>query len=188
MEDPFEPIPKGDVAEWNKLVKQGKALVIQRDKSIWKLVLLSGTICKKYGEGRVKRFADEIGLSARTIYEYAWMNRAGADEQFVTQWHHLSYSLVREVLKHTGKVSNPSTEYFLTYADQSKISVRAMVAFMLDTVAPDRMRERASETIKMALQDKQENEGFSDYIKIELEKLAEANPELEDAILRTATF
>ncbi len=186
MEEPFEPIPEKDRAEWDRLIKQGKTLVTARDKAIWKLVFLAGKVEGKYGEGRIKRFADEIGLSSKTLYEYSWLNRAGVNEEFIKQYSALSYSLIREVLRHTGKVENPTTEYFLKYAQERKITVRAMQAFMMETVAPDQMRERAAETIKMALQDKQEAEGFSDYIKTALEQIAEEHPELEDQILRTA--
>lgn len=186
MEDPFEPIPENDKGEWEKLVKQGKTLVAARDKNIWKLVLLSGKVQTKYGHGRLQRFSDEIGLSLRTMSEYRWLNRAGVDEKFIETWNGLSYSLIREVLRHTGKVANPTTAEFLTYAKERNITTRAMQAFMMDTVSPDRGRERAAETITMALQDKQENEGFSDYVKAQLEVLAEEHPELENTILRTA--
>lgn len=186
VEDPFEPIPKDAQKDWDKLVREGKTLVTSRDKAIWKLILLSGQVEKKYGENRVQRFADEIGLSLRTMHQYRWMNRVGVDSEFIEKWSHLTYTVVREILRHTGKVSNPSTEYFLTYASERKVTVRAMQAFMIETAAPDRMRERAAESIKMALQDKQENEGFSDYLKVQLEKIAEEHPELEDTILRTA--
>jgi hypothetical protein len=93
MEEPFEPIPEKERAEWDKLIKQGKALVAARDKSIWKLVLIAGKVEGKYGEGRVKRFADEIGLSLRTMHEYRWLNRAGVDEAFVAEYSTLSIPL-----------------------------------------------------------------------------------------------
>lgn len=183
--DEFAPIPDGEIAEWNRLIKKGKTLVGRRDKSIWELIVLTGEVQTKYGENRMKRFADEIDLSVKTLYTYRWLARVGVDKQFIEEWTpNLSYSMIREILRHTGRVDAPATRHFLEYAKDRKITVRAMTAYMLETVAPDQYRERVGEEMRLALMHKQEAEGFDDYIRHQLEKLVEEQPEIAEVVMK----
>lgn len=185
----LEPIPEDQREQWNTLVEKGRALVKENDSTIWQLVLLTGEIQTEYGLNKVERFGDEIGLARRTVFRYRWLNKAGIDEEFINKWSGLlNYSVILEILQHTGRISAPSTNYFLDYAVEHKMSARAMRVYMLDTIAPNNEREQVGQDIKLAIQDKQDYEGFSDYVKYQLEAIAEEFPEAAETLLRTAVI
>lgn len=183
--DEFTPIPKDQIRKWNALIKKGKALVERHDKAIWELILLVGEVKTEYGDGQIRRFADEIDISEKSVYEYQWLARVGVDREFVEEWSKdLSFSMVRQILRRTGRVDAPASAHFLNYARERKISVRAMDAYMLSTIAPDQYREHVGEEMRLALQHKQEAEGFDDYIKAQLEKIVEDQPQFAEIVMK----
>lgn len=183
----FAPIPEDQLPKWNALIKKGQALVKRHDKAIWELILLVGEVKTTYGDSQIKRFADEIDMSARTVYEYQWMSRSGVDKKFVEEWGNvLSFTMVRAIMRHTGRLDNPASAHFLNYAKERKISVRAMEAYMLATIAPDQYKETVGEEMRLALQHKQEAEGFDDYIRAQLERLVEEEPQMADIVMKHA--
>lgn len=183
--DEFEPIPTEQLEEWNALIEEGKAVVKDQDNATWKLILIVGKVTNSFGRGKIKRYADEINIGAKSVYEYSWLYRSGVNEEFVEKWGGtLSYSMIREILKHTGRVDAPATQFFLEYASTRRISVRAMISYMLGTIAENDNRGKVGEEMKLALMHKQEAEGFSDYIKAQLEEIVEANPDLASTVMK----
>lgn len=180
----FAPIPEELKKEWTALVNRGKEIVARSDTVQYELIFLFGTVESSYGDQTIARFADEIGINKQTGYTYRKLWKMGVDEKFIEKWGGLGYSMIREILFFTGKVANPATQFFLNYAEEHKMSVRAMQAYLLDTTARDRAGDIVEKEMKLALQSKQEMEGFSDVIRYELERITEEHPELEDEILQ----
>jgi uncharacterized protein YlaN (UPF0358 family) len=181
----FTPIPEETKKEWNALVAQGIKIVARQDSTQFDLVLLFGKVETAYGQETIKRFSDEIGLSYKTGYTYRKLFQMGVDQEFIAEWKEVGFSVIREILFFCGRASLDQTQYFLNYAKEHRMSVRAIQAYMMDTSARNNAREVAEVEIKQILQSKQDMEGFSDIIKFELERLAESHPELTDEITDT---
>jgi hypothetical protein len=190
--DMLEPIPEEDREDWEKLIAKTIKLVNSADKSRWELIFLSGTVEKKYGENRLKRWADEAGLSYQQARTYAWLSRKGVDAAFVKKWARtdrnpdgLSYTVIREIAGFSGGVKSPYAEGYLTWAVEHSATGIMVRAYMQETVAPQNARETSHE-IAAAIADKQRHEGFNDYIRTQLEGIIAEHPEAEEAVLKTA--
>jgi hypothetical protein len=189
----MDPIPKKQVPEWKKLIADTIKVVNRSDKAQFDLILLAGQVETKYGENRVKRWADEAGIAFEAARQYRWLAHKGVNAAFIAKWartdrkpNGLSYSVIRKIIGFTGSVKSPYTLEYLEWAVEHKATVVSITAYMNEVNAPHNSREEAAKEIKMALMDKQQHEGFNDYIRTALEQIVEENPETEDQVLATA--
>jgi hypothetical protein len=187
-----EPIPTKERKNWNALIKRTIEIVDARDDAQWKLILIAGEIEVKYGEHRLQRWAEESGMEYSTARQYQWLAKKGVDQEFIDKWartsgnrNGLTYSVVRAVAGFAGSVTSDYALEYLQWALDHKASKIAVEAYMRELVAPHDGRETAAKEIKMALQDKQEREGFSDYVRIALEEMVDKNPKAMDTMLNT---
>jgi hypothetical protein len=187
-----EPIPQNQIKEWNALIKETRQVVLQRDVSTFDLVLLAGRVEKKYGENRIGRWAEEACIGFAAAKQYRWLFSKGLDEAFIEKWcrtakkpNGLSYTLIREVAQFCGSLSSPYALEYLQYAVDHKVGVIGLRGYMLESTAPNDQFSEAEKAFKIALQDKQEHEGFSDGLRYALERIVEEHPESEQVILET---
>lgn len=70
-------------AQWQKYVKEGKELV----SNLWKLGDLVEHIAKdaRYGEGAIRRFANEIGIKSLSLYHY-WRTARTFPPEYRAKW------------------------------------------------------------------------------------------------------
>lgn len=188
----MEPIPQGEVKAWNALIKETREVVLSRDTSVFDLIILAGKVEAKHGEGRIGRWAEEACVGAAAAKQYRWLASKGVDVEFVEKWARskgnpkgLSYTIVREIAQFCGSLKSIYALEYLQWAVEHHASAIGMRGYMMESTAPDQHKEEAAQSIKMALMDKQEHEGFSDGIRYALEMLVEENPELEDEVLGT---
>lgn len=189
---PVDPIPKGKVREWNKLIAETKEAVCQRDKHHFALVLLAGRVEKVFGEARVKRWAEEAGVSYQSAKQYRWMANRGVDEEFIKRWvrsddnkQGLNYAVIRTIIGFVGSTTSEVAVEYLTWAQEHKATEASMRAYLNELIAPNEAREQHEKDFKVALQTKKELEGFSDQIAAALERIIEEHPELEHAVMDT---
>lgn len=184
-----QPITEKERPDWDKLISETRKVVALRDKHQFKLILLAGQVTTKYGEDRLGKWAEEAGLSYTTAKQYRWLAKKGIDEAFIEKWvnkHKLAYSVIREIASNAGSLTSIYALEYLQWAVDHKASVVSIRAYMLEVIAPQNLTQERHKEIKMALADKQEHEGFSDFIKARLEEMVDQYPEAEDAILNTA--
>jgi hypothetical protein len=191
-EKPMDPIPKKELPEWNELVEETRKVVNRSDKAQFDLILLAGRVTTKYGENRIKRWADEAGLSHEVARQYKWLAGKGVDQAFITKWartdrkpNGLPYSVIRAIIGFAGSAKSPYALDYFQWAVDHKATAITIRAYMNEVTAPLNQREEAAKEIKMALLDKQEHEGFSDYLLMALERIVEEHPDAEDAVLGT---
>lgn len=187
------PISKDEKEDWDKLIEKTRTTVDARDKTIFDLIVLAGQVEKKYGENRIGMWADQAGLSWSSAKQYRWLAGKGCGPAFIKKWARtktnptgLTFSVIREIASFHGSLASPYALESLEWAVEHKATVIAIRGYMWEFNAPRDKRENATESFKIALKDKQEHEGFSDYVAHELARMVEANPELEDAVLKTA--
>lgn len=188
----IEVITAEEKPEWDKLIEKTKLVVNTQDKSMFDLVILAGQVDKKYGENRVALWADEAGLSFSQAKQYRWMANKGVDAAFVKKWARtkanpdgLSYSVIREVIAFHGSSVSPHAIRSLEWAVEHKATVVGIRGYMLELNAPHRNFEDREEAFRAAMKDKQEHEGFSDFVASKLIELAMEHPAAEEAILST---
>lgn len=176
----FEPIPKGQKAEWDDLITRSKAVVKTESGAQFKLVLLAAEVETKYGESTIKRWAEEIGIGYSSARHFRLLAKRGVDEAFIKRYGKLSYTVVRDIVFYCGGTSK--AEYLLQYALKHNVGPTAINAFMRDMTAPPLHKEEAA-AHKLAIRMKQQLEGSSELVKTMMEKAIEAHPELEDRIM-----
>lgn len=189
----IEPINKDEKEDWDKLIAKSITVVNNRDKSIFDLVVLAGQVEKKYGQNRIGMWADQVGLSWSSAKQYRWLAGKGVGATFIKKWarskdnpNGLTFAVVREIAGFHGTLKSPYALESLAWAVDHNATVISVRGYMHEFNAPRDKRENATDSFKVALKDKQEHEGFSDHVAIKLAQMVEENPELEDAILRTA--
>lgn len=189
----MDPIPKKELPAWQKLIADTIKVVNRSDKAQWDLIILAGKVVTQYGENRVGRWADESGLSYESAKQYRWLALKGVNAPFIAKWARtdrkpdgLTYSVIRAIVGFCGSTKSPYALDYLQWAVDHKATPVSIRAYMNETVAPNRGVEEAAKDIKLALADKQEHEGFNDYIRVALEQIVEENPEVEDQVLATA--
>jgi hypothetical protein len=187
------PISKDEKEDWDKLIAKTRSTVDARDKTIFDLIILAGQVEKKYGENRIGMWADQAGLSWSSAKQYRWMANKGVGPAFIKKWARtktnptgLTFSVIREIAGFHGSLKSPYALESLEWAVEHKSTVISVRGYMWEFTAPRDKRENATESFKLSLKDKQEHEGFSDYVASKLAEMVEENPELEDAVLRTA--
>ena len=181
-----EPLSENEKKGWDELIAETKVVVARHDASVFDLVLLAGRVEAKYGEGRLKRWADEAGVGYQSAKQYRWLAGKGVDEAFIEKYAgKLSFSVIREIAGFTGSVNNKYAIEYLEYAIEHRLSAIAIQGYMLQDTAPHEGKNAAAESLKLAFKTKQEKENFSDQMRDALEKLVEENPHLEGAILNT---
>lgn len=187
-----EPIPQAKRKEWNALIRETQEVVNRHDSSVFDLILLAGRVEKEYGEDKLGRWADEAGVSLTAARQYRWLFNKGVDEAFIKKYarsagkkNGLTYTAIREVVQFCGSATSPYAIEYLDWAVEHKATAVSLRGYMMEDTAPHLHKEEASKSFKLALQDKQEHEGFSDYVKVELEKIIEERPDLEEKILGT---
>lgn len=181
-----EPLTEDEKKGWDELIAETKIVVARHDSSVFDLILLAGRVESKYGEGRLKRWADEAHVGYQAAKQYRWLAGKGVDEAFIEKYSgKTSFSVIREVAGFTGGFNNPYGIYYLEYAIEHKLSAIAIQGYMLQDTAPHEGKSAAAESLKLAFKTKQEKEQFSDQMRDALEKLVEENPHLEGAIMGT---
>lgn len=188
----LEPIKKEERKEWDALIKKTQTVVNAQDRNTWELVLLAGEVENTYGSGRLALWADAAGLSYSQAKQFRWLSNKGVDRDFINKWTRssknprgLSYSVIREVLNLCGNAKSPYAIQYLEWAVEHKATVVSVRAYILELNAPHRKGELGAESVKMALKDKQEHEGFSDFIAQKLGEIIEEYPQAEEKILAT---
>lgn len=191
-ETSVQPIPRDQVKAWNALVKETREVVTRRDATQFDLIILAGQVETEYGRDKIGRWAEEACVGINAARQYQWLARAGIDEAFIEKWcrtpdnpRGLSYSVIREIAGFHGSLKSDYALDDLKIAKDKKMTVVQIRGYMLEKTAPHDHKQEAAKSIRMALQDKQEMEGFSNTVKVALEKLVEDNPEIEEAVLKT---
>ncbi len=191
-ETKVEPLAPADKKAWDALIKETRAIVARQDHTQFELILLAGKVDGEYGQDKLGRWADEAGVSYDQAKYYRFLSHKGVDQAFIDKWcttkgtrKALNYSVIRAISNYCGGLQGPYALEYLQWAVDHKATVIAIQGYMYQNDAPYEHKEEAHKAMKMALMDKQEHEGFSDFFRIELEKIAELKPELEEQILGT---
>lgn len=188
----MEPIPPHQQDDWNALIKRSKDIVTSYDSNNFELVLLAAEVTTEYGEGRLKRWSEEIGISYAKGKQLKSLARKGVDRGFILQWcrtpdnpNGLSYTVVRAIAGFNRSLNSDIAQHHLEYAYEHQSTVAGITGYMYEIDAPYDAKAKAERSIKQAIKDKQEHEGFSDYMAVALEQIIEENPDAEDAVLST---
>ena len=186
----MDPIPEEELEEWNDLVQRSRAIVASVDKGHIQLVLIAAEVETKYGESRLQRWAEDIGISYRQARKYKALARKKLDKDFIHKWLNtpekreaLSFSIIQEIAGHCGgSLQTEYAEEYLQWAIDHRATVSSIRGYMMEIITPDRHFEDTAAEIKFEMGIKQDFEGFSDSIRHDLEKLVEEHPELRPAI------
>lgn len=188
----MEPIPIDQQADWAALIERSKTIVLQYDSNNFELVLLAEEVTTEYGEGRLKRWAEEVGISYSKAKQLKSLSRKGVDRGFIIQWCRtpdnpkgLSYTVIRAIAGFNRSLNSDIAQHHLEYALEHQSTVAGITGYMYEIEAPYDAKVKAERTIRQAIKDKQEHEGFSDYMAVALEQIIEENPDAEDYVLAT---
>lgn len=189
----IDPIKASEKAEWNKIIAQSKKIVTNRDKCVFDLILLAGKVEAQYGQNRIGMWADEIGVSWSQAKQWRWLANKGMDQEFINTWAKtpknpdgLSYSVIREISMFCASIKSEVALAYFEWAKEHKATVISIRAYMTELAAPHRKAEMADKAYKVALRDKQQNEGFSDFVRLKLEEIIEEHPQAEEALIKTS--
>ena len=64
-------LPRFTAEDWESHVSTALALKESLENHLWHLAAVCASVSTKYGEQSIPRFAGEIGVSARRVYDYA---------------------------------------------------------------------------------------------------------------------
>lgn len=191
-ETKVEPIPAEDKKAWDTLIKETRAVVARQDHTVFELIILAGKVEKEYGSNKLGRWSDEAHIGFPQAKQYHWLAGKGLDEDFIEKWcktkgnkKGLSFTVIRDIAQFCGGLQSPYAIEYLQWSVDHKATSVAIQGYMLQVTAPHQHKDEAYAAIKLALRDKQEHEGFSDYVRTVLEGIAEKRPDFEQEILGT---
>jgi len=190
------PIPEEQQKLWDELIAVSRQFVAQKNNAQFNLIIIAGELETYYGDGKLARWAEEIGLSWVTARTYRSLYIRGVDRSFIEQWGHIGYAQIKEIANYCGKVFNPVAQYWLQYASEHVVDGRCMIS-------ADALRSRMTDfdtelalnpeqrlgAFKLAMAQKADFEKMNPELKMALEKFVEENyeenPTIADRVLET---
>lgn len=185
----FDPIPSEQREGWNEVVARSKKLVASMDECRWELILISEEIGTVYGEARLQRWANDIGIHYETARSYRKLAKRGFDRDFIAKWcatkknpDGLTYSLVKAVGDWNMSLTNEDAVQDLEFLTDTTPtpSVRAYNAWRREIVAPPKEKEEKAKKVKASLQDRiYGDETVDDSVKELLYRIVESDEAIE---------
>lgn len=116
---------------WDEFVGRTRTLIFTQESKNWEVGDLAIQLVEKFGEGRLKVFAQETGVSLRTIQNYRLVSATypiSSRQGYLNSFPSLSHS--HYLLLSQVSLPKEKVEEYLKEANDKKMSVRGLKKFI----------------------------------------------------------